>query len=101
MKNLTIPLLCGVGLALAAVAPFVIVPHASEANAARERPERPPVHQNKLLKQKRKIAGDLCYAAMQDGAWRNLDADDLSDYCIHVATHIVDAPYDHTDETDQ
>lgn len=52
----------------------------------------------KKLKYKVELAGDLCTAMVRSGAYTEMDADTLSAYCIHVATHIVDAPYDHTDD---
>ena len=64
-------------------------------NAQAHDPEK---NGKKKLKYKIELAGDLCTAMAKSGAYTDMDADTMSAYCIHVATHIVDAPYDHVDE---
>lgn len=44
-------------------------------------------------KEKRKLAGQLCVAAMASGAYGTLTPDELSDFCTHTAIHIIDADY--------
>lgn len=44
-------------------------------------------------KEMRKLAGELCVAAMSNGAYATLTPDELSDFCTHTAIHIVNADY--------
>lgn len=50
-----------------------------------------------LLKEKRSIATQLCVAMVRSGAYTGYDDNQLSDYCIKVASHLGDSRYDHTD----
>lgn len=95
MKKFLIPTIAGLTLAVATITPVVLASQDSSQSVGLERPHG---QEQKILKKKKELAGDLCYAAMEDGAYSAMDADTLSAYCIHVATHIMDAPYDHADE---
>lgn len=52
---------------------------------------------NGLVKEKRKIAVELCVAMARSGAYTDLDDNQFSDFCIKVASHLGDSAYDHTD----
>ncbi|MBT8102936.1 MAG: hypothetical protein KJO95_08190 [Gammaproteobacteria bacterium] len=51
-----------------------------------------------MLKEKRSIATQLCVAMVRSGAYTELDDNELSGYCIRVASHLGDSDYDHMDE---
>ncbi len=52
---------------------------------------------NNHVKDKRKIAVELCVAMAMSGAYTTWDDNQLSTYCINVASHLGDSAYDHTD----
>ena len=52
----------------------------------------------KLEKDLRKLASELCVAAVASGAYADLNDDALSTFCMDLAEHLLKDPFDHIAE---
>lgn len=93
MKKFVIAAIAAVALAFAV---FMFMGDADAGHGPPCMPRHDPVE--KLVKQKRKIAVELCTAMARSGAYAGLNDNEFSDFCIKVASHLGDSAYDHIDE---
>lgn len=80
MKKTLLAAVAVVGLAI--TAPMVLMSDASAHD---------PKHDKKKDKYKIELAGDICVAMANSGAYTTMDADTLSAFCLQVATNVVDS----------